>query len=292
MSKWEGVTEFVLVAETESFTKAAERLSTSVANISRRVAALEGRLAVKLLLRTTRKVSLTEAGQLFYQSCKPLVEGLDQAELNITEMQKVPTGTIKVTAPVTYGERKIAPLLQSLILQNPQLTLDLVLTNQRLDLIEQGIDLAIRLGQLEDSSLVAKRLCGRHLYVCASPNYLAQYGQPYVLSELSEHQCLVGTSDHWRFKEGRQVRSIAIQGRMRCNSGVVLLNAALAGRGLVQLPDYYVEPYLASGGLMEVLSRYRYDGEGVWAIYPQNRYLSPKVRLVIDHLANAFNLNP
>ncbi len=168
MANWEGVSEFVAVAETNSFTGAANKLKTSVAQISRRVSALEERLAVKLLHRTTRKVSLTEAGQLYYQQCKHLVEGLELAELAVTQMQAEPKGLLKVTAPVTYGEMNLAPLLHQFIEKYPQVNLDLNLTNQKLDLIEQGVDVAIRLGRLQDSSLIAKRLSSRQLYVCAS----------------------------------------------------------------------------------------------------------------------------
>jgi DNA-binding transcriptional LysR family regulator len=287
MAIWDGVNEFIAVAETGSFTQAAGKLSTSIANISRRVAVLEERLAVKLLLRTTRKVSLTEAGKLYYQQCKPLLEGLEQAELAVTRMQCSPTGKIKVTSPVTYGEQKIAPLLHDFLQHYPQLELELVLTNQRLDLIDHGIDLAIRLGQLNDSSFIARKLCPRQLYVCASRDYLEQYGVPHTLSELSSHQCLAGTHDHWRFKDNHHARSLGVQGRIRCNSGLVLLDAALRGMGLVQLPDYYVEDYLACGQLIEVLGRYRDDREGVWALYPQNRHLSPKVRVLVDYLCDA-----
>ncbi|WP_412498808.1 LysR family transcriptional regulator [Vibrio furnissii] len=285
MASWEGVSEFVAVAETGSFTRAAQRLATSVANVSRRIALLEERLGVKLLLRTTRKVSLTEAGQVYYQQCRALLEGLEQAELTVTQMQQTPKGKLKVTAPVTYGEQKIAPLLHDFLLQHPQLELEFVLTNQKLDLIEQGVDVAVRLGQLGDSSFIARRLSNRNLYVCATPHYLAQYGTPHTLSELTQHSCLVGTHDHWRFKENQQSRAIRVRGRVHCASGVVLLDAALKDMGLVQLPDYYVDAHLASGRLVEVLPAYRDEREGVWALYPQNRHLSPKVRLLVDYLA-------
>jgi DNA-binding transcriptional LysR family regulator len=291
MASWDGVSEFVAVADTGSFTGAANKLSTSVANISRRVAQLEERLAVKLLLRSTRKVSMTEAGYLYYQQCKQLVEGLEQAELQITQMQQVPTGRVKVTASVTYGERVIAPLLHDFIQRYPDLELEFILTNQRLDMIDQGIDLAIRLGQLSDSSFIAKKLASRTLHVCASPSYLAAHGTPYTLSELSNHQCLVGTNDHWRFKDNHHTRTLGIRGRVRCNSGIVLLDAALKGMGLAQLPDYYVQDYLQDGRLVEVLSHFRDDREGVWALYPQNRHLSPKVRLLVDFLSNALSPN-
>lgn len=285
MANWEGVSEFVAVAERESFTSAAQKLATSVAQISRRVANLEERLAVKLLNRTTRKVSLTEAGQLYYQQCKLLVEGLEIAELAVTQMQSTPKGLLKVTAPVTYGERQLAPLLHQFLKLYPQVELDLMLTNQKLDLIDSGVDVAIRLGRLEDSSLVAKKLSQRQLYVCASPKYIERSGEPHTLSELTNHQCLVGGFEHWRFKENGHPRSVRVNGRIKCNSGLALLDAAKQSIGLVQLPEYYVSEDLESGELVEVLSDYRDDKEGIWALYPQNRNLSSKVRLLVEFLS-------
>ncbi len=290
MASWEGVSEFVAVAESGSFTQASHRLNTSVANISRRVALLEERLKVKLLVRTTRRVSLTEAGQIYFQQCRLLMEGLEQAEQTVTQMQQIPQGKLKVTAPVTYGEQKIAPLLHEFLLQHDQLQLELVLTNQKLDLIEQGVDLAIRLGQLEDSSFRARKLSNRQLHVCATQEYLSQYGTPYTLSELSQHQCLTGTYDHWRFKENNQSRSIRVKGNISCNSGVALVDAALKSIGMVQLPDFYVSEHLASGQLVEVLANYRDDREGVWGIYPHNRHLSAKVRMLMDYLAQSLSV--
>lgn len=285
MANWEGISEFVAVADTTSFTKAAEKLNTSVANVSRRVATLEERLAVKLLIRTTRKVSLTEAGQVYYSQCKQLLDGLEQADLAVTQMQASPTGELKVTAPVTYGEKIVAPCLNDFLQLYPQLELELILTNKRLDMVDQGIDIAIRLGQLSDSSFIAKKLRPRMLHVCGSPDYFEQYGIPHTLSELAQHQCLVGTYDHWRFKDDRHAKSMGIHGRVRCNSGMVLLDAVLKGMGIAQLPDYYVKDYLDSGQLIEVLAHYRDDREGVWALYPQNRHMSPKVRLLVDYLS-------
>ncbi len=292
MANWEGVSEFVAVADSGSFTQASHRLSTSVANISRRVAMLEERLKVKLLVRTTRKVSLTEAGQIYYQQCRLLVEGLEQAEQTVTQLQQNPQGKLKVTASVTYGEQKVAPLLHQFLQQHDQLELELVLTNQKLDLIEQGVDVAIRLGQLEDSSFLSRKLGNRQLYVCATPDYLSRYGVPYTLSELIHHKCLTGTYDYWRFKENHQSRSIKVKGNIRCNSGAVLLDAALKGMGMVQLPDYYVNEHLATGTLVEVLPSYRDDREGVWALYPHNRHLSTKVRLLLDFLAQNLSGEP
>jgi len=285
MANWEGVLEFVAVVETQSFTQAAKKLKTSVAQISRRVSAMEERLAVKLLIRTTRKISVTEAGQTYYDHCRNLVEGLEAAELAVTQMQSTPKGLIKVTAPVAYGESYIVPLLHDFLELHPQIDLDVNLTNLTLDLVENGIDVAIRLGRLKDSSLIAKRLASRQLYVCGTSTYLEKYGTPHTLSELTHHNCLVGSSDHWHFKDNKVEKSVRVNGRIHCNSGVALLDAASRGLGLVQLPDYYVQDALNSGALIEVLSDYRDDKEGIWALYPDNRNLSPKVRLLVDYLA-------
>ncbi|MEL7293279.1 MAG: LysR family transcriptional regulator [Pseudomonadota bacterium] len=287
MADWDGINEFVAVVETQSFTAASEKLSTSVANISRRINALEKKLAVKLFVRTTRKVSVTEAGATYYQHCKPLVEGLMLAELAVTQLQATPTGRIKMTAPVTFGEQILAPLMHEFLLQYPHIELDLFLSNQRLDLVQEGYDLAIRLGKLEDSTMMARKLLDRHVFACASREYLERHGEPHTLSELKQHQCLRGSNSYWRFDQDGAERLIHVEGRIQCNSGYALVDAALKGLGIVQLPDYYVQPYLVTGELVEVLTCYRGNQEGIWALYPQNRMLTSKVRTLIDYLSTA-----
>ncbi|WP_261815812.1 LysR family transcriptional regulator [Vibrio gallicus] len=291
MANWEGINEFVAVAQNQSFTGAAQQLATSVANISRRVHSLEQRLGIKLLLRTTRKVSLTEAGATYYHHCKPLVEGLGMAELAVTQLQSSPQGRIKVTAPVTFGEQVLAPLMHQFLLEYPQVELELVLSNQRMDLIEDGFDLAIRLGRLQDSTMMAKKLLNRDVFVCSSPEYLERHGEPHTLSELKHHQCLRGSVKYWRFDDKGNERLIHVDGRIQCNSGYALVDAAIKGLGIVQLPDYYVQSYLASGKLIELLKAYRGKQEGVWALYPQNRMLTSKVRTLIDYLSDTLTRN-
>ncbi|MCJ2378959.1 LysR family transcriptional regulator [Vibrio sp. ZSDZ34] len=287
MANWEGVNEFVAVVESQSFTGAAEKLSTSVANISRRVNALEDKLGVKLFVRTTRKVSVTAVGATFYQHCKPLVEGLTLAELAITQLQSTPKGKIKITAPVTFGEQVLAPLIHEFLLEYPQIELDMVLSNKKMDLVEEGFDLAVRLGRLEDSTMMARKLFDREVFVCASPSYLKRYGEPHTLSELKRHNCLRGSTRYWRFDEKGDERLIHVDGRIQCNSGYALVDAALKGLGIVHLPDYYVQPYLQTGELVEVLSAYRGNQEGIWALYPQNRMLTSKVRTLINYLSES-----
>ena len=282
--QWQGINEFVAVAETENFTQASKQLKISTAQVSRQVSALEKRLAIKLFYRTTRSVTLTEEGSIFYQHCRSVLDGLDAAEQAVTHLQSTPQGKIKLTVPVTYGELVILPLVNNFLLNYPDINVSAYLSNQTIDLVDQGYDLAIRLGKLEDSSMMAKKLTNRSTYVCASPDYIAQFGSPQTLAELVQHNCLLGSLDFWRFRVDNQERNIRVKGRLRYNSGFSLTDAALKGLGLVQLPDYYVEKHIKSGSLVTVLERYNQTDEGVWALYPHNRQLSTKIRLLVDYL--------
>ncbi|SIS61571.1 LysR substrate-binding domain-containing protein [Neptunomonas antarctica] len=288
MFNWEGVTEFVAVAETESFTVASRRLGISIAQVSRQVSALESRLATQLLYRTTRKVSITEAGKIYYQHCRQVLDGLEEAERALANLQSAPRGKLKITAPATYGESIIAPLLNDFIALYPELEVECRMTNQTVNLIESGFDLAIRVGSLDDSSMMAKRLASRRLYVCASPAYISRYGEPAYLSELEDHNCLQGTLDYWRFQENGLERNVKINGNIRYNVGQGLLDAALKGLGIVQLPDYYVQESIERGQLTALLQKYQPSDEDVWALYPHNRHLSPKVRMLVDYLSEHF----
>ena len=285
MFDWEGVSEFVAVTETQSFTAAAKKLEISTAQVSRQVSALEKRLETKLFYRTTRKVSVTEVGNIYYQHCRLALDGLEEAQRAITDLQRVPKGKLYITAPVTYGENPIAPLVNDFVSKYPDLDVRLHLTNQKLNLIDEGYDLAIRLGKLEDSSMIAKRLASRTQYVCASPQYLKKFGEPHSLSELDQHNCLQGTLDYWHFQEQGKVRNIRVKGNIKCNNGRALVDAALKGIGIVQLPDYYVLPFIKTGKLVPLLENNCESDEAVWALYPHNRHLSSKVRLLLDYLS-------
>ena len=287
--RWDGISEFVYVAEYESFTRAAKELGISTAQVSRQISALEKRLNIRLLYRTTRKVSLTEEGRVFYQHCRGVIDGLDAAEQAVSNLQTKPQGRIKLTAPVTYGEQQLLPLINDFMVQYRDIEVTAFLSNQKIDLIEGGYDLAIRIGKLSDSTMMAKKLSHRTNFVCAAPTYLEKHGIPHFLSELSEHNCLLGTRDYWHFiendKEAGKERNMRVSGTVQYNSGHSLVDAALKGLGIVQLPDYYVQKHLASGALVSVLDNYREPEEGIWAIYPHNRHLSPKIRLLVDYLA-------
>lgn len=286
MHNWEGVNEFVAVAEAQSFTAAAKQLNISTAQVSRQVSALESRLATKLLHRTTRKVSVTEVGTIYYQHCRQVLNGLEAAEDAISDMQSKPTGKLKITAPVTYGEVTIAPLINSFLARYPELDVELNLSNLKKDLIDESFDLAIRQGNLNDSTMMAKRLASRTFYVCASPAYLEAHGVPQTPSDLENHNCLQSMDNYWYFQHNGEPQNIRVSGNLRSNSGHVLLNAALQDIGIIQLPGDYVCSYtdVDDNYLTILLEDYRAPDQGVWALYPQNRHLSPKVRMLLDYL--------
>jgi len=284
MTIWDGINEFVCVVETESFTAAAKRLEVSVAHISRQVNQLEDRLGAKLLYRTTRKLRLTEVGEVYYQHARKILDDMQAAERAVMEMEGKPTGKLRITAPVYYGEYFLAPLVNDFLLQYPELDLELKLTNETVDLVKEGYDLAIRLGTLDSSSLMCRKLARRTQYLCASPAYLAAHGTPQTLADLANHRCLGGSLDHWRFLENGKLRNWRVGSAWSCNSGLALKDAALKGLGIVQLPDYYVQAALAQGSLVSLLESHRLPDDGVWVVYPQNRHLSPKVRLLVDFL--------
>lgn len=284
MSTWDGIEEFVAVTESGSFTAAADKLGMSIAQVSRQIKAREARMNTRLLNRTTRKVGLTEEGQVFYQHCRQILDALAGAENALDDLQSSPTGALRMTAPVSFGEQYVAPLINDFACQHPKLRIDLRLTNQRLDLMDEGLDLALRLGPLEDSRVIARKLCERTPIVCAAPDYLARAGQPHSLGELAQHNCLLGTLEYWRFSDNGRARTIRVNGSLRCNSGPSLVDAARKGLGLIQLPDYYLRRELTQGLLVPLLQNYAPEREGIWALYPPTRRLSPKVRLLVHHL--------
>ncbi|WP_194755478.1 LysR family transcriptional regulator [Aliidiomarina indica] len=291
MKHWQGISEFVAVAEHNSFTQAAQHLHISVAQVSRNIAELEARLGLKLLYRSTRKVSLTEEGHVYLAHCRHLVDSLEQANQALSSLKQTPRGVLRMTAPVYFGENKLAPILTEFLNRYPEVALDIHLTNAKLDLIQGGYDVAIRLGTLESSSLIARRLGTRNQYIVGSPRYFAANGIPKTIADLAQHQCLQGSLEHWRFHcPERGLQQFRPQGRIHCNSGPFLLQAALNGMGIVQLPDYYVDTALDAGTLIAVMPEFQLPNEGIWAVYPQNRHLSAKVRHLVDFLKAQLNV--
>ena len=291
-SRWEGLDEFVAVAECGSFQRAAERLRLSSSQVSRQVARLEERLQARLFYRTTRRVSLTEAGQTFLARCQRLIEERDEAFHAIGDLHATPTGLLRMTCAVAYGERFIVPLVNDFMTLHPQLRVEIELSNRNLDLVQDGYDLAIRLGRLVDSRLVATRIAPRAMYLCAAPAYLEHYGRPHSLSELSRHNCLIGTNDTWLFQHEGREHLFKPSGNWRCNSGEAVMDAALRGFGLCQLPDYYVREALQQGRLVSLLPAHQPPNTAVWAVYPQRRFPLPKVRLLIEALKGGMARRP
>lgn len=289
MSHWEGIEAFVRVVRLGTLSAAARDLQVSVSHVSRSITRLENRLGAQLLYRTTRSVRPTEVGKAYNEQCQLLLDGFNQAELQVREHQQEPTGLLRLSCGTVFGERYIAPLVNDFMLQYPSLELDLHLSNRTVDLVPDGYDLAIRMGRLKDSALVARRLCVRREYIVASPQYLARYGEPQSIAQLAEHRCLLGSNDFWRVMGDSGLRELKVKGRWRASSGVAILDAALKGLGLAQLPDYYVESHLRTGALSALLPESEISDLAVWAVYPKRRHLAPKVRVLVDYLQQHFS---
>jgi DNA-binding transcriptional LysR family regulator len=290
MSRWDGIDEFVAVAEAESFSRAAARLNLSTSGVSREVARLEDRLQTRLLYRTTRRVSLTDAGRLFLARCRALIQERDLAMQLVGEDEGELKGQLRMTCSSAYGERYVVPAVNAFALAHPRLSLDIVLDDGVRDLVSDGFDLAIRFGRLGDSRLIARRLASRTRRLCAAPAYLDKAGAPATLAAIADHACVVGVSDTWTFSDSGVETTIRPRGRWRCNSGQAVLDAAVAGLGLCQLPNFYVDGPIASGVLVPLLESHRPADEGVWAVYPHLRHLPAKVRLLVEHLEAHLNL--
>lgn len=289
MNRWDATEILIQVIDNGSFSAAAEHLGLSKSHVSRQISQLENRLGTQLLNRTTRRLSLTETGQAYYQRCKDIVSQLEEAEQAVLDQQQTPRGTLRLTVAGAFGERFIAPAAARFMQRHPHLNIQMDFTGRNVDLLAEGYDLAIRAGTLKDSSLIARRIANRQLIICASRDYIDRYGKPEHIQSLKKHSCLVGSVPTWRFKDNNGHHlDLKVDGRWHSNNGHALLQAALAGLGLVQLPRFYVHEDLAAGRLLSVLESYTPTDTAVWAVYPSNRHLSPKVRLFIDYLHDQF----
>lgn len=289
MSRWDTTEIFITVIDTGSFSAAAKALEISKAHVSRQISQLENRLGSQLLKRTTRKLALTQTGMAYYQRCKDIVDQFKEMESAIIDMQEKPIGTLRLTVAGAFGEQYVAPAAADFMKQYPDIHIDLDFTNRLVDLVSEGYDLAIRSGVLKDSSLIARRIAERRLLVCGSRDYLDRFGKPETLAALRKHNCLVGSTASWRFLDPNNLNSgqhtdVRIEGNWHSNNGHALLAAARKGLGLVQLPEFYVHADVSAGRLLTVLDDYQPTDSAVWAIYPSNKHLSPKIRLFINHL--------
>lgn len=289
MQHWDRVEAFVEVVRGGSFAAAARQLRVSNSHISRLVSQLEQQLGTQLLYRTTRQIRLTDAGALYYDSCRQLFDGFKEAELLLTHHQGQPTGLLKITAATTFGDRYIAPLVNDFALLYPQIKVSMHFSNRQVELIDEGFDVGIRMGVLKESTLIARRLCDRKEYIVGAPAYFVRHPAPQNLAALEQHHCLIGSRSSWLLAQDGLRKDVVVRGNWQANSGPGLLDAALKGMGIAQLPDYYVDEHLASGRLQSVLDEFRYPDTGVWVVYPQQRYLAPKVRFFIDFLVERFS---
>jgi DNA-binding transcriptional LysR family regulator len=280
---------FNAVVDAGSFVKAAEALNLSKAAVSRYVVEMETRLGVRLLHRTTRRLSLTEEGQVFYARSKTLLTELDEAENEITARSDLASGLLRVNAPVTFGILHLAPLWGAFKAQNPRVTLDITLSDRVVDLLEDGYDLAIRIGTLESSSLVSRQLATTRVVLCASPQYLQTHGTPQHPRELSNHAVIAYSywsgRDEWRFEGPQGMVSVTTRPCIRTNSGDTCRAAALAHQGVILQPAFLVGPDLAQGTLVELMPQYPSPELGIYAVYPTRQHVSAKVRRLIDFLA-------
>lgn len=283
VNRWHGLDEFVAVATTGSFASAARLLQMPTSSVSRAVARLETEVRAQLFYRTTRKVALTESGRVFVEHCRRIIAERDEAFAALSESGE-PGGELRITCSTALGEAFIAPIVRDFCLAWPQLTVTLDLSNRIVDLVAEGYDLAIRTGDLSDSRMVRTKVATRRLCSCASPDYLKRAGTPVSVADLARFDCLVGSAAVWHFEVDGVDQTFRPKGRWRSNSGGAVADAALAGLGICQLPEFYVLRHVASGALVEILPEYRRREEPIWAVYPERRHLMPKVRLLVDQL--------
>lgn len=291
MDKFLEMQTFVAVVDAGSFVRASESLNISKAAVSRYVADMEERLGVRLLHRTTRKLSLTEEGRAFHIRCKALLDDLEDAESEITASSMQASGLVKINVPVTFGIMHLAPLWPDFMAANPRVMLDVTLSDRVVDLVDDGYDLAVRIGSLPNSSLISRKLASTRMVLCASPAYLKKHGNPERPADLAEHTVLayslLATGDHWELKGPEGKEKIAVHPAMRSNSGDTCRAAALKHQGIILQPSFLVDEDLRSGALVEFMPQYRSAEFGIYAVYPSRQYVSAKVRLLIEFLVKA-----
>jgi DNA-binding transcriptional LysR family regulator len=288
---------FVKVAELGSFTAAAEALDSSQPVVSKAVTRLEQRLGVRLLNRTTRRLSLTEAGTELYAQGSRALATLDNVELEIARFQTEPRGTLRINTPMAFTLLHLQQKLPSFLRRYPSVTLDLTTEDRVVDLIEEGYDAAIRIGVLDSSQLIARKIAPCRQVICASPAYLARHGTPQEAADLLSHNCMVYTLGRdaraWRLldEQGQEVL-LPVHGNVHVNNGMLASGLALEGVGLTILPTFYVGDALRSGKLVRVLPSVRLPELGVYAVYPERRNTLPKLRAFIDFLIASFGPQP
>ncbi len=284
---------YVRVVEAGNFSAAAREMNLTPSAVSKLIGRLEERLGARLLNRTTRHVSLTEEGRAFYQRCTPILDAIDEAERAVAELHGEPRGLLKVNASTAFGHYHIEPLIPGFLARYPDLRLEFTLSESIVNLIEEEVDVAVRIGQLPDSSLIARKLGTARRIVVASPGYLERHGTPRTPDDLKHHNCLrlskATSLNQWEFTGPGAPRRIDVGGNFEANSAIALHGAAVAGLGLIRVGDFTVAADVRTGRLVPVLADHELPPEtNIYAVYPHNRHLSPKVRAFVDMLVDAF----
>jgi DNA-binding transcriptional LysR family regulator len=273
------------VVEAGSFSEAAQRLGTSSGQASKLVSRLEGELGVRLLHRTTRALSPTEAGQAYYNRLRPLLEDWDSLDAEVRDRGRSLRGTVRLTAPLSFGTLRLAPILNAFAAAHPQIALEVELTDRLVSLVDEGFDLAVRVGRPADSSLVARRLCEVRIVAVASPGYLDGRGAPEAPADLAQHDCILDTNfrdiRRWRFGGGV---TVPVTGRLTFSDATLCVAAAEAGLGIAYTPDFVAAESLRQGRVLRVLAEHEDEALGAWAMTPSGRHLPAKVRALVDAL--------
>jgi DNA-binding transcriptional LysR family regulator len=296
MYRLEDIETFVRVVDAGTLTEAARRLSVSKSVVSRRLSDLERVLGVRLVQRSTRRLGLTHTGAAFYERCVGILGDLGEAVDAVTEQTGELKGHLRLAVPVSFGILHLGPALCGFMQKHPGVTLDLDLNDRYVDLVSEGYDMAVRIGRLPDSSLIARKLTTSRRVLCCSPAYAARRGLPAQLADLTAHDCLTyagATSPlQWQFQVGAEIEPVRVKSRFQASNGDVLRDAAISGLGIAVLPTFLVADAIGRGLLHVVLPDYEPVSGNVYALYPQNRHLSAKVRRLVDHLLAAFGDPP
>lgn len=287
---------FACVVNLGSFARAAEEHNLTPSAVSRVISRLEMRLGVRLLQRSTRKLSLTEAGSIFHARVTQILSDIAEAEREVAASNHEPRGTLRLSVPIVFGRLYVAPLIARMMRQFPELSVELTLTDRFVDLIEEGIDLALRIGGITDSRLIAKRLCANRRLLVASPDYLAHFGTPAFPADLIQHSCLIFTAlnrpHDWRLVGPEGITSVSVKGRLSANNGDALLEAALENLGICPTATFAAADLLMRGELVRVLPEYEFEPTAIHAVYPSDKQLSAKVRCAVDLIAKSLSNPP
>lgn len=297
MGQFEDMSLFIRVVEAEGISRAADQLGLAKSAVSRRLMELEKRLGVKLLNRTTRTSSLTEAGHQYYEQALSIIADVDDLNRRTIDENAALEGTIKLAAPLSFGLNHLSPAIDAFLDENPNVAMQIDFSDRHVDLIEEGLDMGFRIADLKDSNLIARKICPMRILICASPDYLENHGVPKTPGDLKQHKLLrysmAGGRRRWTLldKNGN-AHYVPINSSLEANNGEFLKDMAIAGRGIIATPTFISWQAIATGELVPVLTDYQFPAINAYAVYPANRFLSQRVRALITFLSERFGENP